>query len=225
MNDAKNLILIMVGSGKKPLAIYSPFTGEFVHTCELTLSQVLPNTSAAINCGEFIIYYMNEDNISYLIMTSPNYPKSTAIGCIESVKKELKDILLEKDFDKINEYGLTVELEEKLKMKYEYFNTNTQVTSESLENLKNEMNKMKEEVFKANDQLMIRSEKVQEMENKANEMATESEHYKQGAIKVNKSSSKKKLCIFIALFITILIIVYAIICYICNSFVFECSSE
>lgn len=225
MSDEKNLILIMIGSGKKPLAIYTPFKGEFIQICELTLKQVTPNGSASINCGEYLIYYINENNITYLIMTMPTYQKATAIGCIESVQKELKDILYGKNLDNIEEYGLNNELKEKLKMKYDYYNENTQVTSEALERLKIELNKMKDEVFKANEELMKRNDKLQEMEVKANEMAEESETYKKNAFKVVKTESKRKIWVYVGIILAVLIVAYAIVCIACNSFTFECGSQ
>jgi len=225
MSDEKNLILIMIGSGAKPLAVYTPFKGEFIHICELTLKQVTHNGSASINCGDYLIYYINQDNITYLIMTMPTYQKATAIGCIESVQKELKDILYGKNFDNIDEYGLNNELKEKLKMKYDYYNENTQVTSEALERLKIELSKMKEEVFKANEELMKRSDKLEEMEVKATEMAEESETYKKNAFKVVKTEKKTKIWVYVGIVLAVLIIIYAIICLACNSFTFECGSQ
>ena len=185
MSDEKNLILVMIATGKTPLSAYTPFTGESLQICEAFLSKVVPNSSSAVNFGSYIIYYVNEENITYLIMTMPEYPKPTAIGCIESIKKEVKDIVYNINLDEQTDYGLDGQLKEKLKMKYEFFNENTEVTSEALERLKRELEIMKDEVYKANEQLMIRSEKVNEMEKKAVKMEEDSQNLKQGAIKIN----------------------------------------
>jgi hypothetical protein len=212
----------MIATGKKPLAVYTPFVGELLAVCEPFLSKVKPNSSAAINYGDYIFYYINDENITYLLMTRPTYPKVTAIGCIESVRKEIKNVIYGMNLDEISDYGLNEKLKEKLKMKFEYFNENTEVTSESLEKLKIELKLMKEEVYKANEQLLIRSEKINEMENKAEKMVESSETYKIRAIKVNKKESKRKVCVYILVILVILLIIYGIICFSCNSFVFDC---
>jgi hypothetical protein len=222
MSDEKNLILVMVATGKKPLSAYTPYTGESLQICEAFLSKVVQNSSSAVNFGSYIIYYVNEENITYLIMTMPDYPKPTAIGCIESIRKEVKDIVYNINLDEQKDYGLDDQLKEKLKMKYEFFNENTEVTSEALEKLKIELQIMKDEVYKANEQLMIRSEKINEMENKAEEMVEESKKLRQGAIKVNKKESKRRIWLYIVIILVILGIIYGIICVSCGSFVFEC---
>ena len=222
MSDEKNLILVMIATGKTPLSAYTPFTGESLQICEAFLSKVVPNSSSAVNFGSYIIYYVNEENITYLIMTMPEYPKPTAIGCIESIKKEVKDIVYNINLDEQTDYGLDGQLKEKLKMKYEFFNENTEVTSEALERLKRELEIMKDEVYKANEQLMIRSEKVNEMEKKAVKMEEDSQNLKQGAIKNNKKESKRRICIYLSIILIILLIIYGIICLSCRSFVFDC---
>ena len=127
MSDEKKLLYILIGSGPKPLASYSIFTGDFIQTCESYLKQVTPKASASVNCGDFYIYYMNQDNITYLIMTGTTFPKATAIGCLDSLKKELSNSLVGRNFDNILEYGLSEELKQKLQMKFEFFNENTDV--------------------------------------------------------------------------------------------------
>ena len=81
---------------------------------------------------------------------------------------------------------------------------------------------MKDEVFKANDQLMLRGEKVHEMENKAQGLAQDCEVAVQRAKKVNKTERKRRGWIYIAIILVILAIIYGIICLYCHSFVFEC---
>lgn len=225
MSDEKKLLYILIGSGPKPLASYSVFTGDFIQTCESYLKQVTPKASASVNCGNFFIFYMNQDNITYLIMTGTTFPKATAIGCLDSLKKELSNSLVGRNFDNILEYGLSEELKPKLQMKFEFFNENTDVSSEALQNIKNEMLKMKEEVFKASEELNIREGKLSEMENKAVQLNVASTSYKQGAIKVRKETSKRRIYIYLGLILALLIIIYFIVCMACDSWTFQCGSN
>ena len=225
MSDEKKLLYILIGSGPKPLASYSIFTGDFIQTCESYLKQVTPKASASVNCGDFYIYYMNQDNITYLIMTGTTFPKATAIGCLDSLKKELSNSLVGRNFNNTLEYGLSEELKPKLQMKFEFFNENTDVSSEALQNIKNEMMKMKEEVFKANEELHIRDGKLSEMENKAVELKDASSSYKQGAIKVKKETTKRKCLIYLGLILVVLLIIYFVVCMACDSWTFKCGGD
>ena len=224
MSDEQNLILILIATGKKPLASYSPFVGEFLQMCETLLPQVAPNSSAQVTYGDYMIYYMNVNNITYLIVTIPSYSKVTAISCLESLRRELKDIIYEKDLDEISDHGLDETLKPKLEMKYKFYNVNTEITGESLERAKKEVEKMEKRVFKAQDQFLERSDKMKEMENKAVEMAEHSVQFKREAKKVKKTDTKRKVCLYLAIILVILAIIYGIICMFCQSFVFDCSN-
>ena len=225
MSDEKNLILVMIATGKTPLSAYTPFTGESLQICEAFLSKVVPNSSSAVNFGSYIIYYVNEENITYLIMTMPEYPKPTAIGCIESIKKEVKDIVYNINLDEQTDYGLDGQLKEKLKMKYEFFNENTEVSSEIVNNLKNEMIKMRNEVYEASGLLNERNDIVNTTNDKAQSLFQDSESHKKRAVKVKKTEKKKKILVIIGIIIAILVILYFIVCMVCQSFTFDCSSD
>ena len=216
MSNDKNIVYILIGTGSKPLASYSHYTGEFIQTCEKYLSKVKNNTSSAINFGDFCIFYNNQDNITYLLMTGPTYPKAAAIACIESLRKELQNILLEKNFNNINEYGLSDELQEKLQMKFDYYNEHPDTSSEAIENLKSEIVKMKNDVDEANQELLERNNNINSLQNKSESLKESSSRYKSGAIKINKMSGKKKICICIGIIVVLLIIIYAIICMVCG---------
>ena len=223
MSDEKKIIYILIGTGIKPLASYSKYTGDFIQTCEAYLQKVKTDSSSAVQFGTYFIYYLNQDNITYLLMTSVTYPKAAAIGCIESLRKEFSNMLVGINFETVSDYGLSGQLKGKLQMKFDYFNENTEITSEALENLKNELNKMKDEVYKANEELMVRNEKLVEMENKAQELESSSKAYKHGAIKVRKSEKGKKCKIIIAIIIALIIIGYLLACMACHSLTFDCS--
>ena len=204
MSNDKNIVYILIGTGSKPLASYSHYTGEFIQTCEKYLSKVKNNTSSAINFGDFCIFYNNQDNITYLLMTGPTYPKAAAIACIESLRKELQSILSEKNFNNINEYGLSDELQEKLQMKFDYYNEHPDASSEA-----------KNDIDEANQELLERNNNINSLQNKSENLKESSNRYKSGAIKINKMSGKKKICICIGI-IFVLLISYTIICMVCS---------
>ena len=191
-DDNKKIIYILIGSGRKPLAGYGQYQGEFIQVCEDQLGRCKPNQSACINTGDYKIFYMNENNVTYLLMTMPIYPLSAAVSCIESLKKELGVILKEKNFDAVGDYGLNNELQEKIKMKFELYNENTEIVSDSLQGLKNEMMKFKDEVFKAAESLNERGDLLNEMQNKANDLENDSFRYVNNAKDVRRAECRKK---------------------------------
>ena len=138
-----NIFHILIGSGTKPLAEYSPFQTELIKECEKQLSHCTQGSSA-ITKTDYKIYYLNENNITYMIMTNTNYPMPAAVACLESMKKEYGNILNGRNFSKLNNYGLNSEFKEKLKMKYEYYNENTDIVDEELEKLKDGLRKKRD---------------------------------------------------------------------------------
>ena len=220
--DKNDIIFILIATDKKPLASYREYSGDWIQTCEKFLSQVKQNASSSVNFGDFFIFYCNQDNITYLVMTRTTFPKVAAVALIESLRKELHSSLFNRDFDNINEYGLDGELKEKLKMKFEYYNQHPEITSESLAKLKIEIEKMKDEVFEANEQLLIRGEKVVEMESKAGQLVEASSNLQNKAHLVKTKEKKSRIWVILGLILLVLIIVYIIIAMVC-SWDFKCS--
>jgi hypothetical protein len=192
--DDKKIIYILIGSGRKPLAGYGQYKGDFIQICENQLGRCKQNQSASINTGDYKIFYQNENNVTYLLMTMPVYPLSAAVSCIESLKKDLADVLTGRNFNAIGDYGLNNELQEKLKMKMEYYNNNTEIVSDSIQGLKQEMMKFKDEVFKAAESLNERGDLLNEMQNKAKDLESDSYSYKKNAKSVKDAECRKKAC-------------------------------
>ena len=91
MLNMRKILYILIGSGTKPLAGYGQYTGEFVGFCENQMSKCKPNSSGTIIHRDYKIYYQNENDITYMLMTQNSYPIPAAGACIESLRKELKD--------------------------------------------------------------------------------------------------------------------------------------
>ena len=220
----KQIYYILIGTGDKTLASYGS-DGDFIAKCKEILCQVKPDTSAAVDCDTFYVYYMNKNNLTYILATGKLYPKTAAIGCIDSLKKEFNDLAFEKNLDSIQEDGLNKEIREKIKMKFEFFNENTDVSSEALENLKKEMVEMKDEVYKTKELLDIRGEKMAITQQNAQNLKDASSSYKIGATNLKTKVSRSRKWIYFAIIIALLIIIYFIICLVCKSWTFQCSSD
>ena len=214
-DDDKKIIYVLIGSGRKPLAGYGLYKGDFIQICESQLARCKQNQSASINTGDYKMFYQNDDNVTYLLMTMPSYPVAAAVSCIESLKKEIGPDLKGRNFNVASDYGLNSELQEKLKMKFEYYNENTEVVSDNIQELKGVMMKYKDQVFQAAESLNERGDLLNEMQNKARDLETDSYSYKNNATKVKNAECRKKatyIGIIVGIVAVIVLIIVLVIC-------------
>ena len=180
MDEDQKIIYILIGAGAKPLAGYGMYKGEFINICERKLKSVQPGQSASATTPDYKMFYLNDDGITYLMMTIPSYPMAAGISCLDSMRKEFGTTLHGRNFQGMKDYGLNGELKEKLKMKFDYYTKNTEITDEKLEGLKKVMMNFKEDVIKAADALNERGDMLNEMQNKAKDLETDSYSFKKG---------------------------------------------
>ena len=224
MSD-NNLICIFIAKNKKALAYYTICKGFFNQICEKILTKLKNDSLSKTKYNEQMIYYLDEKGKTYIILTDLSYQENTAISCLDSLNKEFGSILDDTDIDNIEEYGLSTQFEEKLKMKYDFYNTNLNIVGENIQNLKIEMINFKDEVYKVDEELNKRGQKIEDIENKAEKLAIDSDSYNNGAKKVRKKESKRKWWYYIAIAIALLIIVYFIISIICGNWTFQCGDQ
>lgn len=218
------IIYSLIAKYDKPLVEYSNFTGTFSQACLNYLKKVENNSSKAIQVDDFIIFYINENGLTFMIMTGKKYPKQAALGCLESIKREFYSTYEGRDFDGELRYGLNDEFKKKLKLKFEYFNENKEVSDDKLERLKNEMATMKDEIFEASGLLNDRGEKIKVLDEKADMLSRDSNTYYLQSKRVKRAEFMKKVKLIVALIIVILLIIYIIIGATCG-FDFGCASD
>jgi len=202
------IIYALVARGIKPLSSYSNFTGTFDQICINYLQKIGPESSAAVKTdNDYVIYYINQNNITYLIMADSLYPKEAAIGCLESIKKEFQNAYPNRTFDDEEKFGLDSEFQVKLRMKFDYFNTNQDVSNETLGHLKDEMSKMKDEVLNASGLLNERGEKMKVLDEKADSLSRSSNNFYQQSKRVRRAELMKKIYLYGGISIGIIAII------------------
>jgi len=202
------IIYALVARGIKPLSSYSNFTGTFDQICINYLQKIGPESSAAVKTdNDYVIYYINQNNITYLIMADSLYPKEAAIGCLESIKKEFQNAYPNRTFDDEEKFGLDSEFQVKLRMKFDYFNTNQDVSNEALGQLKDEMSKMKDEVLNASGLLNERGEKMTVLDEKAETLSRSSNNFYQQSKRVKRAELMKKIYLYGGITLGVLIII------------------
>jgi hypothetical protein len=222
--STNSIIYALVGFGEKPLSSYSEFKGTFQKQCQNYLRSVDINSSGGYKLDDYFIFYLNENGLTYLIMTDMKYSKASALACLESIKKEFLASFPDTDFDSIEEFGLDKDFKQKLKMKYEYYNENKEVINESTQKLMDEIFKMKDDVLNASDLLNERNDKLNNVKDKAETLAETSYKYRTSATKVKKSTIKKKVLISIGIAFAVLAIGYFIVVMACG-WNFNCKGD
>ena len=227
MSDQDDKIIYsLIAKHDKPLVEYSNFTGTFNEACLNLLKKIEDNSSKAVKVGDFIIFYLNENGLTFMIMTGKQYPKTTAIGCLQSIKTEFNSTYEGRDFEGELRYGLDSksEFKEKLRLKFEYFNENKDVADDKIEKLKNEMSKMKDEVVEASGLLNERGKNIEILGEKAETLSRDSGTYYRQSKRVKRAEYMKKIKYYIILAVIVLIIIYIIIGSTCG-FGFQCARD
>ena len=144
-------------------------------------------------------------------MTTPEYPIAAAVSCIESLKKEFSDGLHGRNFSTLDNYGLNNEMKQKIKMKFEYYNKNTEIVSENLESLKDAISQYHQEVLSAAKELDERRKNLEELQTTAQGLENGSYNYAKAAFRVKKKECCKSVWTKVAIAAIILIIIAIIL--------------
>ena len=138
----------------------------------------------------FNFAYLNENNITYALLTTKNFSKAIVVGFIESIKKSFDLSFPQKDFKNIKEYGLNVQFQKTLKEKMDLFNENPDCSSEEIIFEKEKLRKQKDEILLQSDYNNYdRGEKIKEIEEKQESLSKASSDF-------YKSKPRKKCIIF-----------------------------
>ena len=205
------IIYMLIAKNEKPLVEYSYFTGTFNQVCLNYLKKIEPNSSKALKIDDFMLFYINEQYITYMLMSGKFYPKEGALGCLQSIKREFVSTYEGRDFDGELNYGLNDEFREKLKLKFEYFNDHKEVTDDKLEQLRDDLALMKDEILNASGLLDERGDKIKVLDDKADILSRDSNAYYRQSKRVRQAEQCKKIKLYIGLGAGGLFIVYFII--------------
>ena len=215
------IIYILIAKNDKPLAEYSYYTGTFNQICLNYLKKIEPNSSKALKIDDLMLFYINEQSFTYMLMSGKLYPKEGALGCLQSIKREFTSAYEGRDLDGELNYGLNDEFREKLKLKFEYFNEHKDISDDKLEQLKDDLALMKDEILNASGLLDERGDKIKVLDDKADILSRDSNAYYKQSKKVRHSEQCKKYKLFAGISAIILLIVYVIFGIACG-FGFQC---
>ena len=178
MDEYIELVYILIASGSKPLAGYCLYEGEWVSTCENELKKCKKKTGS-ITCKKLKLYYLNNNNIKFVIMTSLSYPAKGATSCLENLQDEFGNELYKRNFTKIKNYGLNGELRERLRKKFHYYNDNYDNFEENQNGKKKNDEKISLDynIMDAIDSLHQRGDALNQMMGKVSNLEEASKNY------------------------------------------------
>ena len=217
------IIYILIAKDNKPLCEYSNYTGTFNQICLNYIKNIEPNSSKALKVDDFMIFYINERSLTFMVMTGKSYPKEGALGCLESIKREFNSTYEGRDFNGELNFGLNDEFSEKLKLKFDYFNEHKDITDDKLDKLKEQMSLMKDEILNASGLLDNRGDKIKVLDDKAEILSRDSNAYYRQSKRVRRAEQCKKIKLYAGIAVACLIIIYLIISMICG-FNLKCGS-
>lgn len=207
--SVSGIIYALIGYKEIPLAEYSEFKGDFQKLCKDYLSKIDANSSGGYKINDYFLFYINDNNISYIIMTDPLFSKDTAIMCLENIQKEFLGTYNDLNFEGKESLSLNKEFKPKLKMNYEYYNEHKdEIGGQATTKLKEEMFKMKDDILDAYGLLEDRGGLLEAVNNKAEKLEEKSLVYKKAAKKVNKSEGNQKKYIIIGTVLALILVAY-----------------
>lgn len=219
------IVYALIAKKEKPLVEYSNYVGTFNTLCINYLKKIVDNTSKAAKVDDLVLYYINENSLTFMVLTGKSYPKATAIGFLDSIQKEFLNTYPGRDFDGELNFGLKDEFQPKLKLKFDYFNENKDVSDDKIGRLKEQMISMNEEILNTSGLLDERSSKIQILDKKADELTDNSRTYYRQSKRVKNAERWKKIKLYIALGVAGIIIIYFIISFICGFDFSKCKSD
>ena len=194
MLNEKSIFYILIGTYKKPLASY----------CRIKSEEITSQAESFLNKGfakkeinrtkfnNYCIFSQEVNNITYIVLTSENFSLTAGASCVESLIKEIGPLLEGRNFKKIKKYGLNDELSAKIKMKFEFFNKNTDYISEEHYNLRKELLKQKEVVFKVAENYNERGDILNDLIQKQKDLEDEQYSYAANAKKIREQQCLNK---------------------------------
>jgi hypothetical protein len=214
-----SIINLLIAEDKKPLCDYSDYRGNFQELCISLLSKIEPETMGLFQLSEgYTYYYKNENNINYVCLADTNYNKDSAYGCINSIYDAFKVQYSKNnlDFSNVVSCGLNDQFQSVLKDKFKYYNEHKNISFEQTEKLKEKLIGLKEEVFKTNDLLNSRGEKLTLIVKKADELTETSKTYYTKSRNVLNAARMKRIKVLLCYSAIIIAIIFFILLCVCG---------
>ena len=208
MSDKPQIIYVVIAKEKDIiLADYSDYSGNFQQNSIKILRKVVSNHNATIHYQAYKFHYLDKEGITVLCMSNQEFPDDVIYCFLEEVFTKFRETFDDFTINKANAFSLNNQFNNVLRNSFYYYNRNPQC-NDAISKLKLQVIEFKKNVFRADELLSERGEMLQEINIKANNLATESETYYKSAKKVKKSTKWKKIALIITIIVVILLLIW-----------------
>ena len=222
MSIDNNIIQSLICYKKKPLVKCGEYEDNF-EQCKKKLKKIRKDSKGYFDIDEYKIFYMNENDISYLIMTHSKYPQISAQQCLNSIKKDFDSSFSNINFENVGNLALQKDFGKKLKSIHEYYDKNYEDDDDNMG-----------DIFSENQDVIGLSETLSESEQNLKKGRNETEYLtnvESGDLDIPNEKKTKKFCnkrnVIIILIVSIIVLIgitYVIIGATQNCWKFECFS-
>lgn len=148
--------------------------------------------------------------MTYICVCDEQYKPEQAFAFIESIKNEFLQTISKATLQNATSYSLNSQFQDKLRLKMEYYEKNSETVNDEVSKLKKALIDEKNVVLEVSEVLRERGEKVELIVKKAETLTQESNTFYKSARNVYRAERRKKIMITIALAVVILLVIYLI---------------
>ena len=186
------------------LADYTAHTGNFQVITMQLLEQIQPDTAKTLELEEFHFHYTQQNGILVLCMSSKDVQQKLAFTFLQDVKQAFYDTYTQRDIDNAVSYSLKSFGVETMKPKMSMYNDNPTMVKDKADVVLENMINLKEDMVENIENLIQRDGKIEIIAEKALQLSTVSNSYKQRSKKLKEQERCKRrmytlVCIFIVI--------------------------
>lgn len=216
MTDKPQIIYAVIAKDKDTiLSDYTDYTGNFQQNSIKILRKVVSNHNATIHYQSYKFHYLDKNGITVLSMSNQEFPDNVIYCFLEDLYNNFTDMFDLIEINKATAYSLNKKFNNSFKNSFYYYNQNP-VCNDAISKLKNQVIEFKKNVFRADELLNERGEKLQEINVKAISLQTESENYYKSAKKVKRTTKLRKVLLIFTIIVIILIVGWLLSSFICG---------
>jgi hypothetical protein len=224
MSAGKIIYVVIAKDRNTILSEFSEHSGNFQQNTLKILSKVVPNHNATINYQEYKFHYLDISGLTILSMSNKEFSDEVIYCFLEDTLNKFKDTFTSLEISNATAFSLNNVFVQALKHNMYYYNTNPKC-DDALSKLKSAVIEFRKNVFKADELLNERGEKLVEINVKAESLKTESETYYKKAKKVRTWTRWKKIALIAFIIFVVLLVGYIISAIVCGFDYSKCSKR
>ena len=134
MSIDNNIIQSLICFKKKPLVKCGEYK-DYFEQCKKKVKKIRKESKGYFDVDEYKIFYINENDISYLIMAQSKYPQRSAEKCLNSIKKDFDSSFFNINLENVENLGLQKDFGKKLKSIHEYYDKSYEEDDDDMGNI------------------------------------------------------------------------------------------